>query len=168
MGFSLTPSNDELTLTAFTLENTKITAVVDSGASDDYMDDKLVKRTRQLMYDYQECDTPRTITTAGLHALLGSGTAKVRSNATDSNGRTRKAILTINSVPGIGRNLTSPDAAQTKGTTTIISNKVWLEEDDINFPRTARWTTLCVGYGDLAKIKHQLQFHLFSRCNKRR
>lgn len=135
MGFSLTPSSDELTLTALTQDNVKMTVVVDSRASDDYMDDKLVIGVRQLMYDYQERDTPGAITTAGLHALLGSGTANVRSDVTDSNGRTRMASLTIKSVPGIGRNLTSPDAAQTKSTTTIISDRVRLEEGDTNFPR---------------------------------
>ena len=40
-----------------------MTMVVDSGASDHYMDDELVNGIEQRMFDYQEFDTQRTITT---------------------------------------------------------------------------------------------------------
>ena len=110
-----------------------MTMVVDSGASDHYVDDKLDKDIKQLMFDYQEFDTPRTITTAGLHTLLGTATGKVRSKVTDSNGRTRKATLPITIVPGIGRNRFSSGAAQSI-TTTIFHNGR-LERGNVNFPQ---------------------------------
>ena len=70
MGFSFTAA-DEHILSASTEETVKMTMVVDSGASDHYVDGKLVKGIKQLMFDYQEFDTPRTITTSELHTLLG-------------------------------------------------------------------------------------------------
>ena len=111
-----------------------MTMVVDSGASDHYVDHKLVKGIKQLMFCYQEFDTPRTITTAGIHTLLATATEKLQSKVTDSNGRTRKATLPITIVPGIGRNPFSSGAAQSKGITTIISHNARLEKGNIDFP----------------------------------
>ena len=79
--------------------------VVDSGASDHYVDDKLDKGIKQLMFDYQEFDTARTITTSELHTLLGTATGKLRSKVTHSNGWTRMPTLPTTMMPGIGRNL---------------------------------------------------------------
>ena len=86
------------------------------------------------MFDYQEFDTPRTITTAGLHTPLGTATGKLRSKVTGSNGRTRMATLPITNVPGIGRNLFSSGAAQSKGITTITSDNARLEKGNVNSP----------------------------------
>ena len=133
MGFSFTAADGHI-LSASTEETVKMTVVVDSGASDHYVDDKLVKGIQQLMFDHQEFGTPRTITTAGLHTLLGAATGEVRSKVTDSNGQTRMATLPITIVPGIGRNLLSSGAAQTKGITTMISDNARLEKGNINFP----------------------------------
>ena len=133
IGFSFT-AVDEHILSASTEETVKMTMGFDSGASDHYVDGKLVKGIEQLMFDYQEFDSPRTITTAGLHTLLGTATEKFRSKVTDSNGQTRMATLPITIVPGIGRNLLSSGAAQTKGITTMISDNARLEKGNINFP----------------------------------
>ena len=46
--------------------------VVDSGALDHLRGRQACQGTKQLMFNYQESDTPRTITTAGLHTLLGT------------------------------------------------------------------------------------------------
>ena len=70
MGFSFTAAHEYI-LSASTKETVKMTMVVDSGASDHYVHDKLAKGIKQLMFDYQEFDTPRTITTSELHTLLG-------------------------------------------------------------------------------------------------
>ena len=133
MGFPFTAAHEHI-LSASTEETVKMKMVVDSGTSDHYVADKLVKGIKQLMFDYQELDTPRTITSAGLHTLLGTATGKIRSKVTDSNGRIRMAALPIIIVPGIGRNLFSSSAAQGKGITTIISDNARLEKGNIDFP----------------------------------
>ena len=66
MSFSFTAAHEYI-LSASTKETVKMTMVVDSGASDHYVHDKLAKGIKQLMFDYQEFDTPRTITTSELH-----------------------------------------------------------------------------------------------------
>ena len=135
--------------------------VVDSGASDHYVDDKLDKDIKQLMFDYQEFDTPRTITTAGLHTPLGTATGKLRSKVTGSNGRTRMATLPITNVPGIGRNLFSSGAAQGEGITTIISDNALLEKGNIDFP-LRRDGQLFIGPGAFAIYTDSISFH----CNE--
>ena len=133
MGCSFTAA-DEHILSASTEDTVKMTMVVDSGASDHYVDGKLVNGIKQLMFDYQEFDSPRTITTAGLHTLLGTATEKFRSKVTDSNGQTRMATLPITIVPRIGRNLFSSGAAQGEGITTITSDNARLEKGNVNSP----------------------------------
>ena len=82
---------------------------------------------RQLMLDYQEFDSPWIITRARLqqgcilHALHGPATGKVRRNVTHNNGWVRMATPPMTIVPGIGRNLLSSGAAQSKGGTTTTS-----------------------------------------------
>ena len=85
-----------------------MTMVVDSGASDHYVDYKLVEGIKQLMFHYQEFDAPRTMTTAGLHTLLATAIGHSRSKVTDSNDRTTMVTIPITIVPGRGRNLLSP------------------------------------------------------------
>ena len=58
-----------------------MTMVVDSGASDHYVDYKLVEGIKQLMFHYQEFDAPRTMTTAGLHTLLATAIGHSRSRS---------------------------------------------------------------------------------------
>ena len=62
--------------------------LVGSRASDHYLVDRLAKGIKQLVFDYKEFGTPRTITAAGLHTLLGTAIGKLRGKITDSNGRT--------------------------------------------------------------------------------
>ena len=66
------------------------------------------------MFDYQEFDTPRPITTSGLIHYVELPQGKLHSKVTGSDGRARMAILLVTIVPGTGRNLLS-------GITTIIS-----------------------------------------------
>ena len=49
MGFSFTAAHEHI-LSAFTKETVKMTMFVDSGASDHYVDDKLVKGIKQLIH----------------------------------------------------------------------------------------------------------------------
>ena len=160
MGFSFTAA-DEHMLSVSTEETVKMTMIVDSGASGHYVDDKLAKGIKQLMFNYQEFDTPRTITTAGLHILLGTATGKLRNKVTDSNDRTRMATLPIIIVPGIGCNLFSSGAAQSKGITTIISDNARLEKGNINFPlrRDGQLFTLDVNF---CQYKHLHRPHQLS------
>ena len=106
MGFSFTAAHEHI-LSVSTKQTVKMTMVVDSGASDHYVDDTFVKGIKQLMFDDEEFDTPRIISTAGLHTLLGTATENLRSKVTESNGRTRMATLPVTIVRGIGRNLFS-------------------------------------------------------------
>ena len=160
MGFSFTAADVHI-LSASTEETVKMTMVVDSGASDHYVDDERVKGIKQLMFDYQEFNTPRTITTAGRHTLLGTATGKLRSKVTDSNDRTRMATLPITIVPGIGRNILPSGAAQSKGITTIITDNARLEKGSINFSPATRWTTLHIGPGAFAIYTDSTSSH----CN---
>lgn len=58
MAFSFTNSSNEQSVSASTRETIKMTVVVDSGALDHYVDDKIVKSIRQLMFDNEEFNTP--------------------------------------------------------------------------------------------------------------
>ena len=133
MGFPFAASNGQ-SLPKSTHKSVKMATIVDSGASNYYVDDKLFSGISQLMVGYEEFDTPRIITTAGLHTLLGTATGKLRGKVIDSNFRTRMATLPVTTVLGVGRNLFSPGTAQSKGITTITPDNARLEEDNINFP----------------------------------
>ena len=86
------------------------------------------------MFDYQEFDTPRPITTSGLIHYLELPQEILRSKVTDSDGRARMAILPVTIVPGTGCKLLHSGAAQSKGTDIIISDNVWVAKGNVNFP----------------------------------
>lgn len=69
---------------------------------------------RHPIFDYQEFDTTRTITTARLHTQFGSAQGKYRARSPTATRRTRMATLPITIVPGIGRHFFTSGPAQAR------------------------------------------------------
>ena len=109
--------------------------MVDSGASDHYVDDKLVPWIKSKMINLQEINPAREITTAGMHTLYGTATGDVVCKAADSDGKERTANVPIVIVPGIGKHLFSSGSAKSRGSKTVIGDSPRLEKDNTHFPR---------------------------------
>ena len=138
MGFSFTATEeDEALFMSRTTDHAYFSMIVDSGASDHYIDDKLVPGITSMMRNYRKLIPARDITTAGLHKLYGTATGEIRVEVTDSDGETKTARLPITIVPGIGRNLFSPGTALLKGVKTVISDYSRLEKGNTRFPLRA-------------------------------
>ena len=108
--------------------------MVDSGASDHYVDDKLVPWIKSKMINLQEINPAREITTAGMHMLYGTATGDIVCKVTDSDGKERTANIPIVIVPGIGKHLFSSGSAKSRGIKTIIGDSPRLEKDNMHFP----------------------------------
>eukprot|EP00903_Cladosiphon_okamuranus_P017944 g16511.t1 len=77
MGFSFTAVDaaEQALFTAGDCNN--FSMMVDSGASDHYVDDKLVPWIKSKMINLQEINPAREITTAGMHTLYGTATGDI-------------------------------------------------------------------------------------------
>ena len=58
------------------------TLLVDSGASESFLDDELIPDLKTRMREFKTLSTPREITTAGKHTLYGIGTVSLLPSAT--------------------------------------------------------------------------------------
>eukprot|EP00903_Cladosiphon_okamuranus_P012172 g11418.t2 len=77
MGFSFT-AVDQAEQALFTAGDcNNFSMMVDSGASDHYVDDKLVPWIKSKMINLQEINPAREITTAGMHTLYGTATGDI-------------------------------------------------------------------------------------------
>ncbi len=134
MGFSFT-AVDAAEQALFTAgDSGNFSMMVDSGASDHYVDDKLVPWIRSKMVHLRQINPAREITTAGMHTLYGTATGDIVCQVADSNGKMHTAHIPIVIVPGIGKHLFSSGSAKSRGINTVIGNSPRLEKDDIYFP----------------------------------
>ena len=62
------------------------TLLVDSGASESFLDDELIPDLKTRMRDFKTLSTPREITTAGKHTLHGIGTGIISFTIRDNHG----------------------------------------------------------------------------------
>ncbi|CAN0043303.1 unnamed protein product [Sphacelaria rigidula] len=109
--------------------------MVDSGASGHYFDDTLIPGLRYKLHNYQKLTTPRTITTAGGHKLVGVGKGLLRGHIQDGEGVKRLVQISYLVVPGFGRKLFSVKQATQNGVVSIFEmNSPRLETNNFTVP----------------------------------
>ncbi len=134
MGFSFTAVNQAEQALFTAGDSNNFSMMVDSGASDHYVDDKLVPWIKSKMINLQEINPAREITTAGMHTLYGTATGDIACEVTESNGEVHTARIPIVIVPGIGKHLFSSGSAKSRGIKTVIGDSPRLEKDNVHFP----------------------------------
>ena len=135
MGFSFTAAGhkaEQAHLAAW--DSNKITMLVDTGASDHYIDDKLAPGIKDMMSDYRPVIGTREITGIGQHTLYGTHTGTVNCQIVDSSGKKQFGKFPITLVPGLGKHLLSSGAAKEKGFHTLIKDPPTLEKGELSFP----------------------------------
>ena len=92
-----------------------LTMLVDSGATNNFIDPLLTPRLQEFMTDYSVLSVPHTIVTAGQHVLYGVATGTVRGTISDDGGLERVVSFHAVLIPGKGANLFSVTEAMRKG-----------------------------------------------------
>lgn len=116
--FMATPA--EMSLAPFRSDGSCIRMVVDSGATDNYLDPALTPGLRAHMCDVEDLQVPHTIVAAGQHLLKGVTTGTIFGAVTDDSGNDRSVSFRVVLVPGLGTNLFSVTAAMQKGVATLF------------------------------------------------
>ncbi|CAB1109507.1 unnamed protein product [Ectocarpus sp. CCAP 1310/34] len=125
----------ELSLAPFRSDVSSIQMVVDSGATDNYLDPGLTPGLRAHMRDVERLRVPHTIVAAGQHVLKGVATGTIFGAVTDDNGNDRHVSFRGILVPGLGTNLFSVTLAMLKGVATLFHpDNPRLESRDVVFP----------------------------------
>ena len=93
--------------------------LVDSGVKENFVDNELIPDAESLMLDYTVLDKPKKIEIAGQQLLLGIATSILPGVITDKAGTKHDVGFPTLTVPGLGRNLFSSDAA-TRGIKPVI------------------------------------------------
>ena len=110
--------------------------VVDSGATDNYVDPTLTPRLRAYMRDVEELRVPHTIVAAGQNLLQDIATGTICGAVTDDSGNDRlihfRVIIVL---PGLDTNLFSVTAAMLKGVATLFHpTNPRMEKDGVVVP----------------------------------
>ena len=115
--------------------------LVDSGATDDFFDDKLIPGLADRMTDNTLLDTPKMIVTVRNRELRGTATGILCGTIVDRAGREHRVRFPAFIVPGLGRSIFSPAPVMKRGVTTI------LEETAAPAEGRRRGTTAAAGGG---------------------
>ena len=94
----------------FTPSTKGTTLLVDSGASESFLDDELIPGLKERMREFKQLSTPKEITTAGKHTTYGVGTGIISFTICDSHGVQLPVNLRALVVPGLGHNIFAPTA----------------------------------------------------------
>ena len=89
--------------------------LVDSGASAHFVDSNLLPDLHEFLVNRRELQPRMVIQTAGLHSIYGVATGQLPCIAVDTDGIEREITVRVTLVPGLGRHLFSPKAAQQHG-----------------------------------------------------
>ena len=92
-----------------------IRLLVDSGASDNYVDPYLTPALQSSMGDCKLLPVPHTIVATGQNLLEGVVTGTLHGTVTDEGGHKQPISFHAVVVPGLGKNLFSVTTAMTKG-----------------------------------------------------
>ena len=84
--------------------------LVDSGASESFLDDELFPGLKERMRDFKELSTPKEITTLEKHTTYEVGTGTISFTIRDSHGAQLPVNLRALVIPGLGRNIFAPTA----------------------------------------------------------
>ena len=76
--------------------------VVDSGATNNYLDPALTPGVRAYMCDVEDLPVPHTIVAAGQHLLKGVTTGTILGTVTDDNGNDRRISFRVVLAPDLG------------------------------------------------------------------
>ena len=96
------------------------TMLVDSGASDHFVDDELISGRQQMMRRYRKLDTPKPIVTAGNKKVFATGTGTICGHIINPTGLPIPVRIFALIVPGMGRHLISSATAMKSGVNTIL------------------------------------------------
>ena len=102
------------------------TLLVDSGASESFLDDELIPDLKTWMREFKTLSTPREITTAGKHTLHGIGTGIISFTIRDNHGTELPVNMRALVVPGLGRNIFAPTAELRNGVRFVLEKKPYL------------------------------------------
>ena len=102
------------------------TLLVDSGASESFLDDELIPNLKTRMREFKTLSTPREITTAGKHTLHGIGTGIISFTIRDNHGTQLPVNMRALMVPGLGRNIFAPTAELRNGVRFVLEKKPYL------------------------------------------
>ena len=102
------------------------TLLVDSGASESFLDDDLIPDLKTRMREFKTLSTPREITTAGKHTLHGIGTGIISFTIRDNHGTQLPVNMRALVVPGLGRNILAPTAELRNGVRFVLEKKPYL------------------------------------------
>ena len=109
--------------------------MVDSGATDNFVDPALTPGLRAYMRDVEERRVPHTIVAAGQNLLQGVATGTICGAVTDDSWKDRRISFRVIVVPGLGTNLFSVTTAMLKGLATLFHpTNPMLEKDGVVVP----------------------------------
>ena len=104
----------------FTPSTKGATLLVDSGASESFLDDELISGLKEMMREFKELSTPKEITNAGKHTIYGVGTGIISFIIRNSHGAQLPVNLRALVVPGLGRNTFTPTADLKNGVRFVL------------------------------------------------
>ena len=110
----------------FTPSAKDATLLVDSGASESFLDDELIPDLKTRMREFKTLSTPREITTAGKHTLHGIGTGIISFTIRDNHGTQLPVNMRALVVPELGRNIFAPTAELRNGVRFVLEKKTYL------------------------------------------
>ena len=107
---------------------TKLTTLVDNGASGHYFDDETPPSLSDKLLNYTELERPHKIVTAGLYVLLGTATGTASGMIVDEKDNRHRVDLPRVVVPGLGHHLFSASQAAKSGLATTNDSRPRLEK----------------------------------------
>ena len=117
--------------------------LVDSGSLDHYFDDTIIPGLENHMLNVDFLETPRKISTAGNHIMLGTRTGTLPGTVVDKDGRWRSVKIPGVIVSGMERHFFSSKKAVEKGLFTIIDSDLpRLQQDKLLLRLQQRCETL--------------------------
>lgn len=126
-GFSWATASSVPAATSVSTDPDSFTMLVDSGASEHFIDSDLIPDVRECLTSCTVLDPPMVITTAGLHSIHGFATGTLPCAVVDTNGQEHEISVSVTLVPGLGRHLFSPTAAQKHGIHTVFGSENYID-----------------------------------------
>ncbi|CAB1116962.1 unnamed protein product [Ectocarpus sp. CCAP 1310/34] len=96
------------------------TLLIDTGASENMLDDCLIPGLKEIMREHKELAKPKVVSVRGDHELDGNATGLIHCTVKDSNGEKQAVLLRGIVVPGLGRNVFSSTAQIKNGVKLVI------------------------------------------------
>ena len=104
----------------FTPSTKGATLLVESCASESFLDDELIPGLKERIREFKELSMPKEITTAGKHTIYGVGTGIISFTIRDSHGTQLPVNLRALVVPGLGRNIFATTAELKNGVRFVL------------------------------------------------